>query len=137
MTSLDDTIEEMANLCRDYDLIDSPADRKISEGAGKKERITQRTPKQSVAIRTRHSMPSWRVMDVKPREDYRLFLRFADGSRRVFDASLLLQMPIFQALSDVGFFMQAHVSGDSVAWTDELDIAPEYLYEHSDCLTHG
>jgi len=53
MTSLDDTIAEMANLCRDYDLIDAPTYRKICEGAGKKERVTQLTPKQFVAIRTR------------------------------------------------------------------------------------
>ncbi|WP_308578847.1 DUF2442 domain-containing protein [uncultured Oribacterium sp.] len=42
-----------------------------------------------------------------------------------------LQKPIYQQLNDLDFFLTAHVEDGTVIWNDELDIAPEYLYENS------
>lgn len=75
--------------------------------------------------------PCWVVQKVQPREDYWLMLEFADGTQKRFDARTLLDKPLYQPLKSTGFFMQAHVEGPTVAWNDQIDIAPETLYSRS------
>ena len=75
--------------------------------------------------------PDWFVDEVIPRRDYTLQLRFATGENRVFDARPLFDDPFFRPLKDLNLFMQAHRQGRSVVWNDDIDIAPEYLYEQS------
>lgn len=74
---------------------------------------------------------NWIVVGVEAREDYKLILTFITGERKVYDATSLLKKSIFAPLREISFFMKAKVVGDSVAWSDELDIAPEHLYECS------
>lgn len=76
-------------------------------------------------------IPKWVVMDVRPFEDYRLELLFASGEKREYDARPLLLKKIYGPLKILNFFMKAHVDGDSVVWNDDIDIAPEHLYECS------
>lgn len=73
----------------------------------------------------------WVVQNVKPTPDYQLILDFADGSRKCYDAKKLLEKPLYRSLKSVAFFMQAHVDGPTVAWNEQIDIAPETLYEDS------
>ena len=75
--------------------------------------------------------PIWVVKEVKATDEYVLFLTFADGSQRVFDALPLLEKPIYKALKNVAFFLKAKVECGTVVWNDDTDIAPEYLYEYS------
>ena len=75
--------------------------------------------------------PVWIVKDVVPREDYTLLLTFADGRQRIYNAMPLLNKAIFADLKSLPFFLKARVSGDTVIWNDEVDIAPEHLYECS------
>lgn len=79
----------------------------------------------------RNSKPCWFVNAVVPRSDYTLSLEFASGEKRTFDAKVLLSDSFFAPLKSLDLFMQAHKQGRSVVWNDEIDIAPEYLYEHS------
>lgn len=81
------------------------------------------------------SNPAWIVIDVKPNNDYTLQLTFADGKQGIFDASCLLDKPINKPLNDPAFFMRARVEYGTVVWNDDIDIAPEYLYEQ--CITTG
>lgn len=74
-------------------------------------------------------MPDWLVEDVQPHEDYTLLLTFSGGKRKIYDARPLLEKPLYAPLKNVKFFMQAKSDGSSVVWNDELDIAPEHLYE--------
>ena len=76
-------------------------------------------------------IPVWVVKDVQARSDYTLLLTFADGEKRIYDARPLLEKAIFSDLKAPGFFLRARVDGDTVIWNDEIDIAPEHLYEHS------
>jgi hypothetical protein len=76
-------------------------------------------------------IPKWRVLAVHPQPDYTLLLTFANGEKRLYDASPLLDEKIYSPLKNLAFFLSAKVDGDSVAWSDELDIAPEHLYECS------
>ena len=73
--------------------------------------------------------PNWVVKSAKPRADYTIELEFADGKQGVFDARPLLEHAIFAPLKALPFFMMAHVEYDTVVWNDDLDIAPESLYE--------
>ncbi|MBQ7262942.1 MAG: DUF2442 domain-containing protein [Synergistaceae bacterium] len=75
--------------------------------------------------------PAWAVRDVEARADHTLWLTFADGQRRVYDARPLLERPIYAALRPLCFFMRARADGGTVVWDDDTDIAPEHLYEHS------
>ena len=75
--------------------------------------------------------PVWVVKEVIPKEDYTLLITFADGGKLVYNALPLLQKPIFAELKNLPFFLNARVSGDTVIWNDDVDIAPEHLYECS------
>ena len=75
--------------------------------------------------------PVWVVKSVVPQENYTLLLPFADGKKRLYNAKPLLNKPIFADLKSLPVFLQARVSGDTVIWNDDVDIAPEPLYENS------
>ena len=74
--------------------------------------------------------PNWVVNDVKVLDNYTLRLYFEDGSVKDFDCSKIFNEKPFQPLHDKNFFAQAHIFADTVAWNEDIDIAPEYLYEH-------
>ena len=78
-----------------------------------------------------NGIPAWVVRDVQPQRDYTLFLTFASGEKRIYNALPLLEKEVYAPLKNLNFFMQARVEGDSVAWSDEIDIAPEHLYDYS------
>lgn len=79
----------------------------------------------------RVSSPVWVVEEVRPQMDYTLMLKFAGGERKIYDAKPLLEKAIYEPLKNLAFFMGAKVEGDTVVWNDEVDIAPEHLYEYS------
>ena len=63
--------------------------------------------------------------------DYRLYLLFSNGEKKVFDASAFIDTyPAFKVLKDKSLFRDFKLDGWTVSWQDgTLDIAPEYLYE--------
>ena len=77
------------------------------------------------------SNPVWSVIEVEPRRDYTMLLTFAGGEKRLYDARPLLDKRVSEELRDVGFFMKARVMYGTVVWNNEIDIAPEHLYESS------
>lgn len=80
-----------------------------------------------------HGEPiNWIVTSVEAKEDYTLVLTFIDGKRKVYNALPLLEKPIYAPLKNLGFFLKAKLSCGSVAWNDDIDIAPEHLYECSE-----
>lgn len=81
--------------------------------------------------------PKWWVKAVVPQENYTLILTFSSGEKRLFDAKPLLNEEIFFPLKNLSFFMNAKVEGDTVAWSDDVDIAPEYLYSKSVPITRS
>lgn len=72
------------------------------------------------------------VTEAQPMENYRLKLRFNDGSIRVFDCKPLIEdYPIFLPLKDEKVFRDISLDGWTVTWVNgTLDIAPEHLYEY-------
>lgn len=75
--------------------------------------------------------PKWSVIAVQPKKDYTLLITFASGEKRIYNALPLLDKNIYSPLKNLTFFMGAKVEGDTVIWNDEVDIAPEHLYEYS------
>lgn len=74
--------------------------------------------------------PNWVVNDIQVRDNYTLRLWFEDGSVKDFDCTELLNEPIYTPLRDINFFQKAQALYGTVRWNEDIDIAPEYLYEH-------
>lgn len=75
--------------------------------------------------------PRWVVKSVKANKDYTLELSFEDGTHKIYDAHHLLEIPIYESLKNLGFFLTAKAEYGTVVWNDDVDIAPEHLYEAS------
>ena len=76
----------------------------------------------------------WIVTNVIAREDYTLVITFITGEKKVYDFLPLLEKSIYAPLKDINLFLKAKVIGDTVVWNDDIDIAPEHLYEYSTSL---
>lgn len=72
-----------------------------------------------------------RVVDAKPLVGGMLLLTFLSGEKKLFDTTTL-DGSAFRPLRDEAVFKTAKVEHGFVSWEDgKIDIAPEYVYEHS------
>lgn len=71
------------------------------------------------------------VVRVAPRDDFTLELWFDTGDHRLFDMKPYLDRGVFTRLKDLTQFKQAYIGFDTVCWPDNLDIAPETLFDRS------
>ena len=71
------------------------------------------------------------ITAVVPQDNYILNLTFENGEQRYLDMKPYLFRGVFKELADKDMFNTAHVSFDTVAWKNEVDLAPEILYEKS------
>ena len=69
-----------------------------------------------------------RVEKVRPVDDYRLILKFANGEIRVFDVGPYLNIGIFRELKDQNKFRSVRVFLGSVQWQGGQDFCPDTLY---------
>jgi len=69
-----------------------------------------------------------RVEKVRPADDYRLILKFANGEIRVFDVGPYLNIGIFRELKDQNKFRSVRVFLGSVQWQGGQDFCPDTLY---------
>lgn len=76
--------------------------------------------------------PVFGIESVSPLENLQLMIHFSNGETRRFDAHKLIEEPTFEPLQNPQLFMQAYTDGVAVLWNEDLDIAPEYLYENSE-----
>jgi hypothetical protein len=70
----------------------------------------------------------WDVVDLKIIAPFTLLVRFADGMAGEvrFETSHLTG--VFSALKDFNFFNQAFIDRGAVAWPNNLDLAPDAMY---------
>ena len=71
------------------------------------------------------------VVEVRPLEEYRVFLRFDNGVQGEIDLELLLSPfdGVFEPLRDRARFREVFVDdGGTIAWPNGADLAPEILY---------
>ena len=75
------------------------------------------------------TQPKWVVLVATPRDDDTIDLRFADGTHGVFDLQPLLNDTYYSTLALLPLFLNGHVECGTVVWDNDIDIAPELLYE--------
>jgi len=72
-----------------------------------------------------------KVQGVRPLPDFKLWVRFTTGEAKVFDFGPLLSEEGFKPLSNPEVFRNVYIDYGCTVWDDgQIDIAPEYLYEH-------
>lgn len=88
-----------------------------------------RTPEVVPPIRPR---APWRVAAVEAKPEFRLRVRFNDGTEGEVDMARFVRSPeagVFAALRDDALFHQVRVEWGAVTWPGELDLAPDAMYE--------
>jgi hypothetical protein len=74
-------------------------------------------------------MTSIRPTAVAPRDGYRIWLRYSDGSAGEVDLSHLAGAGVFEAWNDRACFEAVHITEyDAVAWDEDLELCPDALY---------
>ncbi len=72
-----------------------------------------------------------KVSGVRPMQDFKLWVRFNNGEAKIFDFLPLLNFPAYLPLKKVETFRDVYIDCGVAVWQDgDIDIAPEYLYEH-------
>jgi CubicO group peptidase (beta-lactamase class C family) len=72
----------------------------------------------------------WRVVAVKALPDFRLHIRFVDGTEGTVDLSALIYSPsagIFASLADSALFAQVSIEHGAVTWQGKIDLAPDAM----------
>ena len=76
--------------------------------------------------------PAIRISGIRPMENHFLWIRFSTGEAKVFDFKPLLDSPAFAPLKDDAVFRDVYIDYGVAVWMDgDVDISPEYLYNHS------
>ncbi|MBP6037150.1 MAG: DUF2442 domain-containing protein [Azonexus sp.] len=77
-------------------------------------------------------MAPWRLVELKALPNFRLDVKFADGTAGVVDmADFLagdLMGTVFAPLKDAGFFARAELEMGVPTWPGEIDLAPDTLH---------
>ena len=74
----------------------------------------------------------WVVVEVRALPNYRLHVRFIDGTEGVVDASRMLLAEyagVFFPLRDPARFAEVRAQDGFVAWPGDLDLAPDAMYD--------
>lgn len=82
--------------------------------------------------------PGMKVASAKVVNDLSMLVQFSTGETRLFDASPLIDLPVFGPLAVSEVFDSFKIDHGVVCWLDgEIDIAPEKMYAMSyayDCV---
>ncbi len=74
---------------------------------------------------------SLKLTDARVTDRLMMLLTFSTGEKRVFDATILTGSA-FEALKDESVFKNFKIVHGALTWmNEEIDCAPEYMYEHS------
>jgi hypothetical protein len=76
-------------------------------------------------------MMHWSVVAVEALPDYRIAVKFADGTEGVVDLTDDLWGPMFEPLKDPARFAQVTIDREAgaVCWPDGPDLAPDAMYD--------
>lgn len=72
-----------------------------------------------------------KIQDAEITGKMMLLLTFSSGEKRVFDAEAL-KGEVFEPLKDDSVFRNFKIIHGAITWmNEEIDCAPEYMYDHS------
>ena len=70
-----------------------------------------------------------RLVEVKARNNFRIWLRYDDGTEGEVDLSDVAGQGVFAAWNDTGFFNAVRLgSHGAIEWGENLDICPDAMY---------
>jgi hypothetical protein len=70
-----------------------------------------------------------RPVQVKPLENYRLWVKFSDGVEGTVDLSYLVGHGVFALWNDYQEFQKVRIgSSGEIAWSEDIDICPDAIY---------
>jgi len=72
-----------------------------------------------------------KAIEVKPLKDYKLYIVFNNGEKRVYNLRDKVNHAFFSSLKDENVFKTVHTNGITVEWDGEVDICPDDLYYNS------
>ena len=68
-------------------------------------------------------------LEVKPLKNFRLWLRYDDGTEGEVDLSELAGRGVFKAWNHQEFFKEVKIgSQGEISWSEEVDLCPDALY---------
>jgi len=71
------------------------------------------------------------IIQVIPKENYQLYLKFEDGCEGVVDISQLIEFSgIFEPLQELNYFrsVEVHPEWGTIYWSNGADLDPDVLY---------
>ena len=70
-----------------------------------------------------------RPIEVIPRGDYRIWIRYSDGASGEVDLSHLAGRGVFKAWDEHAAFESVQIaSGGAITWGDDIDLCPDAIY---------
>ena len=69
------------------------------------------------------------VIKVSAGENHTVELEFSNGEQGTLDMTPFLDFGIFSKLKERQFFQQVRVSFDTIAWGEDIDLDPEFVYD--------
>lgn len=68
-------------------------------------------------------------IEVKPLDNYRLWIKYSDGTEDIVDFSDHVGVGVFAQWSDPGEFQRVHIGPHGeLAWNEEIEICSDALY---------
>lgn len=71
------------------------------------------------------------AIEVKPLKDYKIFIVFNNGEKKIFDLKDKIEYVFFSPLKDEKVFKTVHTNRITVEWEGEIDVCPDELYYDS------
>lgn len=71
-----------------------------------------------------------KILEVKPLENYKVWIKFSDGIKGIVDLSDLVGKGVFSTWKDVNIFNAVFIDPEShtIAWPGGIDLCPDTLY---------
>ncbi len=70
-----------------------------------------------------------KLLDAKPRSNYRLWLRYENGAEGEVDLSDFAGRGVFQAWREPGMFDRVEIGEDgALHWGEQIDLCPDAMY---------
>ena len=71
-----------------------------------------------------------KIVKILYKGNYKYYFEFDDGVSGVVDfTGIWLKGPVFRCIEDENIFKTATINGGTICWNNEIDIAPETIYE--------